>query len=168
VRSHGRGRRFGKTWRQSVVRHGRSATTFPNWPENSKSETRSPDPDLLALARAFGENAGPWGERFVTQGLPENFLEDLAADIAAFKGAGERKALADNRRAAAGKTLDELTERGVKTVSRLDAIVRNVFGKNDRKLGEWKRARTVTPSPTQAPAVEAKRPEMLSPQGVEA
>lgn len=115
-----------------------------------------------------GAYAAPWRERFVRQGLPVNFLEDLAADLAAFESAGEWKATADSRRAAAGRTLEELAEQGVKTVAKIDSIVRNVFRKDERKLAEWKRAKTVVTGTTPVPANASKSPEAVPAQPVAA
>jgi hypothetical protein len=126
---------------------------------DGKFKFRKPlsDSNLAVLARAFGAYAAPWRERFVRQGLPENFLEDLAADLAAFESADEWKATAASQRAAAGRTLERLADQGVKTVAKIDSVVRNVFRKDQWKLAEWKRAKTVVTSPTQPTAAgEAK------------
>lgn len=137
---------------------------------DGKFKVRNPlsDSDLAALARAFGLYAAPWRERFVRQGLPENFLDDLAADLAAFESAGEWKATADNRRAAAGRTLEQLAEQGVKTVAKIDSIVRNVFRKDDRKLAEWRRTRTVGSGASPVPATATQSPEPVPAQPVAA
>ncbi len=135
---------------------------------DGKFKVRNPlsDSDLSALARAFGMYAAPWRERFIRQGLPENFLDDLATDLAAFESAGEWKATADNRRASAGRTLEQLAEQGVKTVAKIDSIVRNVFRRDDRKLAEWKRAKTVVTGTV--PANAPKSPEAVPAQPIAA
>lgn len=114
------------------------------------------DPDLLALARAFAEYAAPWRDRFIAHALPENFLEDLLADIANFEAAVERKSAATGNRSAAVRTLDELAGRGAGIVTRLDAIVRNTFRGNEGKLAEWKRARTLDKITGRGAVTEAK------------
>lgn len=118
------------------------------------------DPDLLALARAFAEYAAPWRDRFVAHALPENFLEDLLADIANFEAATERKSAATGIRSTAVRTIDELAGQGADLVSRLDAVVRNTFRGNNGKLVEWKRARTLDKITGRGPAAsEGKNAE---------
>jgi hypothetical protein len=114
------------------------------------------DMDLIALARAYAGYATPWRDQFVAHALPENFLEDLLADIANFEAAVERKSAATGNRSAAVRTLDELAGRGAGIVTRLDAIVRNTFRGNEGKLAEWKRARTLDKITGRGAVTEAK------------
>src|ERR1041385_1128241 len=46
------------------------------------------DKELLNAARAFARNALPLKAQFIEHEMPEDFLEDLAADIAAFEEIG--------------------------------------------------------------------------------
>ena len=133
---------------------------------NGKFRVRNPlpDPDLLALARAFGNYAAPWRDQFVTQGLPENFLDDLAADIAVFEAAREQKAVAYHLRASAARTLDELSDKGGKIVSRLDVVIRNVFRGDTRKLADWKRAKTMATGTPKTPSAEGETTEGAAPE----
>jgi hypothetical protein len=69
--------------------------------------------------------------------MPADFLEDVAADIAAMEAAmGEQSGGLGNR-IAAGAAIDDAIDRGVEVVRKLDAIVKNKYANNPAVLAEW-------------------------------
>ncbi len=95
------------------------------------------DQELLALARAFATDALPLKAEFVRRGLPDNFLEDLAADIADFEQAINRKIQRRGAQVAATAAIDGVIERGVNVVRELDAIMRNKYADDEATLAAW-------------------------------
>ncbi len=106
-----------------------------------KKET---DQDLLAAARAFAQNAEPFQEEFVHQGLPPNFIDDLETNIAAFEQSISERVSASRSSATAARVLKNSTARGHEIVARLDRVIRRVYREQEDKLDLWKRARTMT------------------------
>ena len=101
------------------------------------------DQALLALGRAAATDAVEFKERFIEYGLPADFLEDLNADIAAFEAAINAQETGRRKRVTATAAIDEIIERGMKIVRRLDAIVRNRFRDDPARLAAWLSARHV-------------------------
>lgn len=110
------------------------------------------DPDLVAHARAFIQYAEPWRSQFVAYALPENFLEDLASDIANFESATEMKSTAIGNRSAAFRSLAQLGNQGRDVVASLDVVVRNIFRGDRLILAAWERATTLDKIPGRGPA----------------
>jgi hypothetical protein len=116
---------------------------------------------LLNAARAFAANALPLKTQFIAHEMAEDFLEDLAADIAAFETAIANQNDAIGGHVAAGQALDDLFDEGTEQQKKLDGFMRNKFANNAEILAEWTRASHVerdprrakpAPPPTQQPA----------------
>lgn len=105
------------------------------------------DQGLIAVANAAAADAPPFQAKFVEYGLPADFLEDLLADIIAFQAAINAQATGRRQHVTATAALDELIERGMVIVRRLDAIVRNTFRDDPAMLAAWVSARHVERSP---------------------
>jgi hypothetical protein len=113
------------------------------------------DQELLATARAFAADAQPLKTEFTRRGLPEDFLEDLNADIEDFEQAVNQKIQKRESQVAATAAIDGALERGINTLRELDAIMRNRFANDPASLAAWlsashtqrspRRARTETP-----------------------
>lgn len=101
------------------------------------------DQQLLAAAQAAAADAPAWQAAFIEYGMPADFLEDLNADIVAFQAATGAQSSSRRQRVAATAAIDDLIERGMKIVRRLDAIVRNTFRDDPAKLAAWESARHV-------------------------
>lgn len=95
------------------------------------------DQNLLALARAFAADAAPFAAQFIAHELRADFLEDLAADIAAFEEAISRQASGVGDHVAANAAIDDGMDRGIETVRKLDAIMKNKYANNPAVLAEW-------------------------------
>ena len=116
---------------------------------------------LLNAARAFAANALPLKAQFIAHEMPEDFLEDLAADIDAFETAIANQSDAIGGHVAAGEALDDLFDAATEHQKKLDGFMRNKFADNAEILAEWTRASHVeraprrakpAPPPTQQPA----------------
>lgn len=123
------------------------------------------DQNLLATARAFAQNAEAFHDEFIQRGLPENFLDDLESDIAAFEQAISGKISMIQSASAALRSLRNATARGMETVRKLDPIVRNTYRGKSHKLHEWQRARTVARVARASSEMEKQsEPEVKTPQ----
>lgn len=105
------------------------------------------DQALLAIARAAALDAPAFEASFIEYGLPADFLEDLNADIAAFETAINAQESGRRGHVTATAAIDEIIERGMKIVRRLDAIVRNRFRDDPARLAAWLSARHVERAP---------------------
>src|SRR5262249_43336785 len=92
---------------------------------------------LLNAARAFASDAAEFANDFVQYEMPADFLEKLKSDIVLFDQAviGQHSGL--ETRVTATAAIDDVIERGMKTVRRLDAIVRNKFREDPVTLAVW-------------------------------
>src|SRR5437763_9109134 len=85
---------------------------------------------LLNGARAFAANALPLKAQFIAHEMPEDFLEDLAADVAAFEAAVAKQSDARGGHVAAGEVVDDLFDEGTELKRDLDGFMRNKFANN--------------------------------------
>jgi hypothetical protein len=102
---------------------------------------------LIAAARAFAADAPPFKATFIEYGLTDDFIEDLNDDVTEFEVAVSAQAAGLRQRVTATAAIDEVIERGMKVIHRLDAIVPNAFRDNPAKLAAWESARHVERAP---------------------
>jgi len=95
------------------------------------------DAELAAAARAFVIDATPLKADFVRYGLPNDFLEDLNDDIAAFEQATAVRNQSVENQTASTAAIDAAIERGMKALKQLDAIMRNVLRDDIAMLTAW-------------------------------
>jgi hypothetical protein len=105
------------------------------------------DQELLAAARASAVDAVPLKTNFIEYGMPADFLDDLDEDIEAFEVAVSAQEAGKREHVTATAAIDEVIERAMQMVRRLDAIVHNVFRDKAAKLAAWESARHVERSP---------------------
>ncbi len=74
--------------------------------------------------------------------MPEDFLEDLAADIATCEAAGASQGAGLGAQVGGTANLEALSIKGMSVRKQLASIVRNKFRDNVGVLAEWKRRRT--------------------------
>jgi len=119
------------------------------------------DQALLSTAHAFATDAVAYKADFIKHELPADFLEDLAADIAAFETADTERHNSTGAHVAATRGFDDTLERGLNIKRQLDAVVRNKYRDDPATLAAWTSATHVerppkrkrkTPTPTDAPA----------------
>jgi hypothetical protein len=97
----------------------------------------SNDQNLLAVARAFAEDASPLSAEFIKHEFPADFLTDLRSEIADLEGAISHQSDGVGSRISAGAAIDETVERGVAIVKKLDSAIRTRYRDNPAVLAEW-------------------------------
>ena len=117
------------------------------------------DQAVLAVAVSVA-GARQLKAEFIQRGLPENFVEELEADIEALREAVARNI--ENRRAhiTATAAIEELCGRGLKVLRELDAYVRNTFTSVPATLAAWRSASRVE---RRAPRPRANRAQTAPP-----
>ncbi|MEW6736358.1 MAG: hypothetical protein AB1489_34015 [Acidobacteriota bacterium] len=98
------------------------------------------DHTLLTTARAFAKDAQKFKDEFIRHELPDDFLEELNADIADFARAITEQDTTTAAQVVANDTIDEAIEQGMNALRRLDAIVRNKFRNDLAKIAAWESA----------------------------
>lgn len=129
---------------QAIARTGQTmAGEYPELVGKFRLVTPLANAELLGAARAFAGFAEPYRANFIERNLPANFLEDLEADILVFEAAMRDRIAVFNQRTAASRAIRTGATKGMDSVKRLDAVVRNTFRGNPVKLDEWKRAKAL-------------------------
>ncbi len=93
--------------------------------------------NLLAVARSFLTGATPLKDRFVEYGLPEDFIEDLQADITDFEQSVTEKSSVSGVKVSATASIGGAVKTGLEGLRRLRAIVPNKYRDNPAKLAAW-------------------------------
>jgi hypothetical protein len=112
------------------------------------------DAELTAGARQFASDAAPLSAAFVGHGLPESFVADLQAALAAFERAVSGGAIGRETHVGARADITAALNQAFDTLRRLDAIVENRVGGDPNAMAAWHVARNVgrTPARSAAPA----------------
>jgi hypothetical protein len=134
------------------------AQDIPGFDELFRIPPVGNDQNLLHAARAILANATPESARFISHELPADFLEDLSTSIANFETAINQQSTSVGAHVSAGAAIDAAIAEGLKTVKKLDAIVRNKYANDPATLAEWtsashtergpRRRQTTSSSPT--------------------
>lgn len=95
---------------------------------------------LLMKAKAFLQDATPHKDLFIEFELPEDFLEDLEADIALLEKAKDDKEAGLSEQVAGTAELSAATLAGIKLRKQLLPIMRNKFRGQPGILAEWETA----------------------------
>jgi hypothetical protein len=101
------------------------------------------DQALLQAARAFAADAVAFKDEFIRHELPNSFIEDLLSDIANLERAMGGQNTGREAHISASVSVEQMAERGMNAVRRLDAIVRNRFRNEPAVLAAWEHARHV-------------------------
>jgi hypothetical protein len=98
------------------------------------------DRNLIQAARSAAALAVPLKAQFVLHEMPEDFIDDLNADITAFEAsiAGHGSAVDDHVNA--GVAIDETIDDGIEIVDKLDPLIRNKYADSPAILAEWRAA----------------------------
>jgi hypothetical protein len=148
---------------EAISRTARAMALSTPGLENKFRAPRSvSDQALLATARAFAADALPLKIEFVRRGLPEDFLEDLSADIEAFEQAIAQTIQKREAQVSATAAIDGSIERGTNAVRELDAVARNKFDADPSALAAWLSASHTQRASRRAPA-EANAPPAPAP-----
>jgi len=122
---------------------------------------RNHDEQLLQMAGVYATNALPLKTDLIAHELPADFLEDLAADKAAFQSAFAERGNAVGDHIAARQELDDALARGVEIVRKLTSLMKVRYANNPGKLAEWAAATHIERAPRRArpkPPVPAGTP----------
>lgn len=95
------------------------------------------DRTMLETARAFASDAASLKADFQSYGLPEDFLEDLNADIANFEKAAEHQDAAHRERTGANASIEDIIEDAMIARRKLQVVVPNTYRGNSGKLADW-------------------------------
>jgi hypothetical protein len=123
------------------------ALTTPGLEDKFRVPHNKSNQDVLAAARAAANDAPPFKAEFIRRGMPADFLEDLAADIAVMEGAISQKAQGTESHVAATAAIDAEIERGMTAVRQLDPVIRNAFASDPATLAAWFSASHVARTP---------------------
>ena len=145
---------------EAIARTARvMALDTPGLEDRFRLPRNNNDQMLLSAARAFAADALPLKAQFIQHELPANFLEDLNADIADFEQAISNQGINTESQVAATEAIDSAIERGLTTVRKLHAVVRNKFADDAATLAAWLSAshverppRTKKPEPPPPPS----------------
>src|SRR5882672_3415513 len=111
---------------------------------------RKNDEQLLQMAGVYATNALPLKAQLIAHELPADFLEDLAADKAAFQSASAERANAVGDHISARQELDDALARGVELVRKLTGLMKVKYANNAGKLAEWTAATHIERAPKRA------------------
>ncbi|MBC8029203.1 MAG: hypothetical protein H7Z16_03755 [Pyrinomonadaceae bacterium] len=123
---------------EAISRTARAmAADVPGLDDKFRLPRGNNDQQLLSAARAFAADAVPFKAQFIAHELPADFLEDLAADIAAMEAAMSEQSGGLGHRVSAGAALDDAMDRGIEVKRKLDVIMKNKYANNPAVLAEW-------------------------------
>jgi hypothetical protein len=125
---------------------------------------RKNDEQLLQTAGVYATNALPLKAQLIAHELPEDFLEDLAADKAAFQSASAERANAVGDHISARQELDDALGRGVELVRKLTGLMKVKYANNAGKLAEWTAATHIERAPRRAKPKPPASPGSPTPQ----
>jgi hypothetical protein len=142
---------------RAIARTARSmAHSTPGIEDRFRFSPNATEQALLSAARTFAADATPLKAEFIRRGLPATFLEDLNADIDAYEAALSRQTQGTEEHVAATAAVDDLIDEGIKVMSELNAVIRNLFADDPATLAQWLSASRVERAPKRARA-EAKK-----------
>lgn len=124
---------------------------FPHIDEKFRVPANRNDQQMLAAANAFLTEATPLAADFVTYGMPNGFLTDLQADIAAFENALGTTGSAIDSHVEATADIDEAVRRGMIAVRILNGVVKNIFRNDAGRLAAWTSASHIEKDPKKKP-----------------
>ncbi len=95
------------------------------------------DATMLATARAFITEAGPYSADFIAYGLPATFLADLTTAADAFEASFSNTAAATAEHVAATADTSAKIREGMIAKRILDGVVQNKYNNDPGKLAAW-------------------------------
>ncbi len=119
----------------------------PGFAEKFRLPAGNNDGVLIDTALAFAENAAPESARFISFGMPDDFIEDLQSDIAALRAAMSIQSNSVADRKAAGELIEDKLDEIMRVRTQMDAYVRNAYRDNPRVLSEWTSAKHIQRAP---------------------
>jgi hypothetical protein len=121
----------------AAKQNGELANQFPLPPGNTSQQA------LLTAARATLENATAQKDLFVTLGMSQQVLEDLASAVAEFDKTLEATREGRREHVGASADLEAVCAAIAEQVQLLDGVVQYRFGDDAELMGAWHSARNV-------------------------
>lgn len=139
--------------------------TTPGLDDQFRLPRSRADQSLLAAARAFAEEADPLKAQFILRAMPDTFVEDLNADIAAFEQAISARNESTGSQVEATAAIDDAIDRGMQAAQELHAVVQNKLRDDKPALAAWTSARHVErrSGKGEAPKPDAPQPTPPTP-----
>jgi hypothetical protein len=141
---------------EAISRTARAmALTTPGLDDKFRIPHNQSNQAVLATARAAATDALPLKAEFIKRGLPDDFIDDLEADIEILEQAITSKVQGKESHVAATAAIDREIERGMNAVRELDPVVRNKFASDPATLAAWLSATHVERNPRRKRAAPA-------------
>jgi hypothetical protein len=114
---------------------------------------------LLTAGRTYLADAIQHSARFIAYALPDDFLSTLSAHIDTLEQAISHQSSGSGNHVASGVAIDNVIDRGMVIVRKLDAITKNTFANDPATLAEWASARHIERAPRRsAPTAQPPAP----------
>lgn len=114
--------------------------------------------NLVASAEALATTAAVYKTVFVERGLPQDFLEQLAAATSALKSSIDARGLALSKRTGATKSVAGDHDLGRRLVSMIDASLAHALKNDPATLASWRQAKRITIKPSATRSTSAAAP----------
>jgi hypothetical protein len=141
----------------------RSAARVMGVAEQFPKPEKDNDDSLLQTADIYAAHALLLKAQFIAHELPADFLEDLAADKAAFQSAIADQGNAKGDHIAARQELDDARDNLVATLRGLTGVIKIRYVNNSGKLAEWTAASHIE-RPSKRPKKAEPPPPASPPQ----
>jgi len=116
------------------------------------------DRNLIQAARSAAALALPLKAQFVLHEMPEDFIDNLNADIADFEASIAGHGSAVDGHINAGVAIDETVDDGMEIVDKLDPLVRNKYADSPAILAEWRAASHAVRAPQSSAVPSTPQP----------
>ena len=131
----------------AIVRTARViAEEVPRFDEPFSPPKRRGDQSIVASGRLFLRHMESSKEQFISNGMPDTCVTDLAALVDSFEQAVLHGQAGKNGQAAAQVGIEEAFDAGRKAIRKLDVIVPNQLQGDREALAVWELARTLEKS----------------------
>jgi hypothetical protein len=127
---------------------------LPGFEDKFRLPRKFNDESLISTALGFVAECAPLVSEFVRHEMRKDFLTELEKKIKLFQKAVIDQEEGIKNRVMASTAIEELVERGMEAVRRLDRIIKNKFDDDPIILAAWERAKHVERPTRPAPDVE--------------
>lgn len=121
--------------------------TVSGFEERFVSPRPSTDRVVLATAHGFVKEASPVAAQLIANGLPDDFLTELTAALAAYERATSAHNAGKLARASANAGVAVAIRTGMKAVRAVDVIIRYQFADHAEMQAAWRRAKRLSGLP---------------------
>ena len=137
------------------------AEAHPNFNAPFRMPLGNNDQDLVDAALGMVTAATPADvkAKFISYGMPADFIEDLQEDIAEFQAAITDQSGKVGDRKSSGVMIDETADEGMSIKRQMDPIVRNFYHDRPDVLVEWETASHVERGPKRRKVAAPEEPK---------